>query len=167
MEPGLNFLHFSPRLPGHATMGFLGSLFKKTSSEADFDEAKRERAKFLAVTPTDEESDASNIASGLMLDRKYLECIAAYEAFAAKYPERRGDADSQIGAAHYFLGDFHKAIEFYVSARTNGADESMMDDNLWEACEALVKKGEKTAAQRYLELCPQGSYLKKAQKALS
>ena len=80
---------------------------------------------------------------------------------------QRGDAESQIGAAHYFLGDFHKAIEFYVAARTHGADESMMDDNLWEACEALVNKGEKAAAQRYLELCPEGSYVKKAKKALS
>jgi hypothetical protein len=149
-------------------MGFLGSLFKKTSTEADLDAAKAERAKFLDQTgPADNETAEANYASGLMLDRKYAECIAAYEALAAKYPERRGDADSQIGAAHYFLGDFHKAIEFYVSARKNGADESMMDDNLWEACEALVKKGEKAAAQRYLELCPEGSYVKQAKKALS
>ena len=41
----------------------------------------------------------------------------------------------------------------------------MMDDNLWEACEALVKKGEKAAEGRYLELCPKGSYVKKAQKS--
>lgn len=149
-------------------MGFLGSLFKKTTTEADFDAAKAERAKFLSKSgPGDNETAEANHASGLMLDRKYAECIAAYEALAAKYPERRGDADSQIGAAHYFLGDFHKAIEFYVSARKNGADESMMDDNLWEACEALVKKGEKAAAQRYLELCPEGSYVKQAKKALS
>lgn len=148
-------------------MGFLGSLFKKTTTEADFEGAKKEREKFLSNVTTDEQSSAVNAASGLMLDRKYVECIAAYEALAAKYPERRGDADSQIGAAQYFLGDFNKAIEFYVSARTNGADESMMDDNIWEACEALIKKGEKGAAQRYLELCPQGSYVKKAQKSLS
>jgi tetratricopeptide (TPR) repeat protein len=148
-------------------MGFLSSLFKKTTTEADFDAAKQERAKFLSTVSTDSESDAVNAASGLLLDQKYLECIAAYEALAAKYPHRKGDADSQIGAAHYFLGDFNKAIEFYVSARTHGADESMMDDNLWEACEALVKKGDKAAAQRYLELCPSGSYVKQAKKALS
>lgn len=149
-------------------MGFFSSLFGKTSTEKDFDAAKAEREKFLAKTgPGDDESSAVNAASGLMLDQKYAESIAAYEAIAARYPDRRGEAESQIGAAHYFLGDFHKAIEFYVSARTNGADESMMDDNLWEACEALVKKGEKAAAQRYLELCPNGSYVKKAQKALA
>lgn len=148
-------------------MGFLGSLFKKTSTEADLDAAKQERAKFLAHTTTDKESDEANAASALMLDRKFVECIAAYEAFAQKYPHRRGDADSQIGAAHYFLGDFHKAIEFYVSARTHGADESMMDDNIWEACEALIEKGDRAGAQRYLDLCPGGSYVKKAKKALS
>lgn len=148
-------------------MAFLKSLFTKTSTEADFDAAKKEREKFLSNVTTDAESDAFNAASALMLDRKYVECIAAYEALALKYPERMGDAHSQIGAARYFLGDFHKAIESYVAARTHGADGSMMDDNLWEACEALIKKGEKTAAQRYLELCPDGSYVKKAQKALS
>lgn len=147
-------------------MGFLGSLFKKTSTEAGFDGAKQEREKFLSKVSTDPESDAVNAASGLMLDRKYAECIGAYAALIEKYPHRRGDAESQIGAAHYFLGDLHQAIEFYVSARTHGADASMMDDNLWEACEALVKKGERSAAQKYLELCPDGSYVKKAQKAL-
>ncbi len=102
-----------------------------------------------------------------MLDQKYEQCIAAYKAVAEKYPDELGNAESQIGAAQYFLGDFNGAITSYVAARTHGADESMMDDNIWEACEALVKKGEKSAAQRYLELCPQGSYVKKAQKALS
>lgn len=148
-------------------MAFLKSLFGSTSTEQDFSGAKKRREAFLANATTDAESDAVNAAAGLMLDRKYVECIAAYAAVAEQYPERRGEAESQIGAAHYFLGDLHKAIEFYVLARTHGADESMMDDNLWEACEALVKKGEKAAAQRYLELCPTGSSVKKAQKALS
>ncbi|MDP2269586.1 MAG: hypothetical protein Q8K32_02570 [Archangium sp.] len=147
-------------------MGFLGSFFKKTTTEADFTAAKQEREKYLSTVTTDAESDAVNAAAALMLDRKYAECISAYEALVVKYPARRGDADSQIGACQYFLGDLNKAIEFYASARTHGADESMMDDNIWEACEALINKGEKAAAQRYLELCPKGNYVKKAQKAL-
>lgn len=161
-------------------MGFLSSLFKKTpekqrtsldaklTDEGDFEAAKAMREKFLAVGgDQDGETAEVNAACALMLDRKYDQVKPAWDAIAAKYPHRRGEADSQIGAAEYFKGDFHKAIEFYVSARDNGADESMMDDNIWEACEALVKKGEKAAAQRYLELCPDGSYVKQARKALS
>jgi TolA-binding protein len=148
-------------------MGFLGTLFKKTSNEVDFEGAKRERAAFLSKVTTNSESDAINAAAGLMLDRKYAEAIIAYQDVIARFPSRRGTAESQIGAAHYFLGDFQKAIEFYVAAREHGEDASMMDDNIWEATEALVKKGEKGAAQRYLELCPQGSYVKKAQKLAS
>ena len=147
-------------------MGFLGSLFGKTTREADLDAAKVEREKFLANATTDDVSDALNAASGLLLDQKYAESIAAYRAIIEKYPDERGTAESQVGAAQYFLGQFSEAIDSYVAARSHGADESMMDDNIWEACEALVKKGEKAAAQRYLELCPTGSYLKKAQKAL-
>jgi TolA-binding protein len=148
-------------------MGFLSRLFGKTSEESELDAAKAEREKFLANAETDEVSDAINAASGLLLDRKYAESIAAYLQIIEKYPQERGKAESQIGAAQYFLGQFTEAIESYAAAREHGADPSMMDDNIWEACEALVKKGDKAAAQRYLALCPDGSYVKKAQKALA
>ena len=77
-------------------MGFLSSFFKKSSTDADFNAAKQEREKFLSTVSTDSESDAVNAAAALMLDRNYTECIAAYEAVAAKDPEQRGNADSQI-----------------------------------------------------------------------
>jgi tetratricopeptide (TPR) repeat protein len=147
-------------------MAFLKSLFSRSSTEADFTEAKAAREAFLANAQPDEESDAFNAASGLMLDRKDAECIAAYEALGQRYPERLGDTLSQIGAAQFFLGQLDEAIESYVAARTHGADESMMDDNIWEACEALIRKGQTAAAQRYLELCPTGSFVKQAKKAL-
>jgi TolA-binding protein len=148
-------------------MGFFSSLFGKTSRESDLDAAKAEREKFLAKAETNEVSDALNAASGLLLDQKYAESIAAYRQVIEKYPGERGTAESQIGAAQYFLGQFSEAIGSYAAAREHGADASMMDDNIWEACEALVKQGDKSAAQRYLDLCPDGSYVKKAKKALA
>jgi hypothetical protein len=176
-----DFLHTEGGLRVVPAMGFLSSLFKKKApeqydtslnakltSEADFEAAKVAREKFLSIGGAQGGETAEvNAACGLMLDRKYDEVKPAWDAIAAKYPHRRGEADSQIGAAEFFKGDFHKAIEFYVSARSHGEDESTMDDNIWEACEALVKQGEKSAAQRYLELCPDGSYVKQARKALS
>lgn len=157
-------------------MGFLSSLFKKKQTttvhafagqEADFEAAKQARAEFLEQAPSgDSVSQAFNAASALMLDRKYEACIAAYGELATRFPDRRGDCESQIGAAWYFLKDLNKAIEFYVQARAHGADASMMDDNIWEACEAQLAAGDAAAAQRYLELCPDGSYVKKARKAL-
>jgi TolA-binding protein len=176
-------------------MGFLSSLFKKSRPELplnakvtreegpgpqptslnahlndpkDFAAAKAMREAFFSVAGKQGDETAEvNAACALMLDQKFDEVKPAWDAIAAKYPHRRGEADSQIGAAEFFKGDFHKAIEFYASARSHGEDASMMDDNIWEACEALVKKGDKAAAQRYLELCPEGSYVKQARKALS
>jgi TolA-binding protein len=150
-------------------MGFLSSLFKKSTTEADLADAKKEREAFLAQPnlTTDDASKAINAAADLMLHQKFAEAIAAYTDVMERFPDRRGTAESQIGAAHYFLGDFHQAMTFYAAARDHGENASMMDDNLWEAAEALVKKGEKAAAQKYLDLCPTGSNVKKAKKALS
>jgi TolA-binding protein len=150
-------------------MGFFTTLFKKSTTEADLEGAKKERDAFLGQPnlTTDDASKAINAAADLMLHKKFAEAIAAYTGVMDRYPDHRGTAESQIGAAHYFLGDFHQAMAFYAAAREHGESASMMDDNIWEAAEALVKNGEKAAAQKYLDLCPTGSYVKKAKKALS
>jgi hypothetical protein len=105
----------------------------------------------------------------LLATQKFDEAIAAYEAIAADFPHRRGDAESQIGAAYYFKGDYIRAIELYVAARENGADSDMMDDNIWEAVETLANATKDADAKRrwlarYLELCPRGKYQKYALK---
>lgn len=147
------------------------TLKARLSDESQFEAARKEREEFLEFAaefggPQSGELAEVNAACGLMLDRKYDEVKLAWDAIGTKYPHRRGQADSQIGAAEFFQGHFHKAIELYVTARANGANPESMDFNIWEACEVLVKQGEKAAAQRYLELCPDGAFAEQARNAL-
>jgi len=148
-------------------MGLFDFLTGKKSTQAQMETAKKERDKFLSGAKVDDESAKWNHASGLMLEQRFQESIAAYEALAVEFPERRHDAESQIGAAYFFLGQLEQALEMYVRAHEHGFDKDMSDDNIWEACEALASKGHKQFLSRYLELFPHGKYVKKAQKLLS
>jgi tetratricopeptide (TPR) repeat protein len=90
-----------------------------------------------------------------------------YKKLSESYPAKKGLFDSQVGVACYFLGDYDKAIEYYVSALNNGGHKSMMDDNIWEATEALYgKTKDKSKVEYYLTLFPAGSHKKVADKIM-
>ena len=147
------------------TFGFVS---EDSNKGITMDKAQYLQEAFLATMQQDDLSEQFNAAAKLMMNQSYQGCIQAYHALAEKYPDRKGDCQSQIGAAYYFLGDYDQAIENYLSARKNGIDPDMMDDNLWEACEALYKKTQdKTHISKYLEYCPAGNYAKKANKILA
>ena len=132
-----------------------------------FEQAQKLRDSFLSVMSQDDEDRAFNAAAGLMLKGAFQQTIEAYQSLAEKYPSRLGDCESQIGAAYHFLKQYDKAIEYYRSAEKNGADRSTMDDNTWEACLAAFKKtNDKSYINKYLELYPNGNYVKKANKLL-
>ncbi|MFN8285411.1 MAG: hypothetical protein U0V74_01590 [Chitinophagales bacterium] len=133
-----------------------------------FEEAKQAREAFLTMLDTSEpKSKLVNAASGMLLNKNFDGAIEAYQKIAEKYPEAAADCESQIGAAWYFKGDYKKAIEGYVAALNKGADKGMMDDNIWEAAEALYKAdGNKEHLQNYLSIFPEGQYAKQARKAL-
>ncbi|MEO1299940.1 MAG: hypothetical protein AAFW75_30055 [Cyanobacteria bacterium J06636_16] len=133
-----------------------------------FEEAQQARAKFLAVLDQDDESAAFNAATELLISQAFRESITAHTKLLEKYPNRKGHCQSQIGAAYYFLEDYPLAINFYVAARKHGADAEMMDDNIWEACEAIYKReNDKSAIARYKQLCPSGNYRKQASEILA
>ncbi len=74
-----------------------------------------------------------NEATGLLLDKRYHDAIAAFQAYAERFPERRGDSYGSIGAAHFFLGAYEEAIGWYRAAITHGADAQKMQENIAEA----------------------------------
>ncbi|MEQ9072757.1 MAG: tetratricopeptide repeat protein [Sandaracinaceae bacterium] len=118
--------------------------FMKVSRPAsvDFGDAKAAREQFMKHVDTGSaDNQAVNAAAALMLDRRFDESRRAYLAVAEQFPERRGDAYSQVGAACYFLGEYAVAIEWYERALAHGADPSMMRDNIDEAREALGARG--------------------------
>eukprot|EP01041_Mallomonas_annulata_P032156 gene32156-54589_t len=148
-------------------MGFFDSLFgKKKTTLADAD---KKNDTYIAANPTpaNDENGMMRQAAKLMSSQKFAESIELYTKLANDYPAKRGLYESQVGVGHFFLGDYEKAFETYVTAWKNGADAGMMDDNIWEAAEALYKKnGNKSWVEQYLQHFPKANHKKAAEKIL-
>ncbi len=149
-------------------MGLFNFLFAK--KKVTLEEADEMNKKIIAENPepADNEDALMRQASSAMTSGKFEKSVELYQKLANDYPDKKGLYLGQVGAAYFFLNDFNKAIEYYLSAKENGADTDMMDDNIWEASEAIYEKDkDKSAIQKYLEYYPNGSYVKKANKILS
>ncbi|AUP81105.1 tetratricopeptide repeat protein [Flavivirga eckloniae] len=148
-------------------MGLFDSLFGK--KKMTLEQANEKNQKHISENPKpkDDEDSLLRQASSALTSGKFNDSIELYKKLAVSYPEKKGLYLSQIGVAYYFLKDYVKAIGFYSEAKDNGADSRMMDDNIWEACEAIYNSNnDKAAIEKYLEYYPNGSYVKKAKKIL-
>jgi hypothetical protein len=141
-------------------------LFAKVSEDPDVavhpDTAAMLQDEFFQTFGSGGESRAFAMATRLLLEREYEASIAAFRLFAERYPGRAGDTENQIGAASFFLGRYREAVAHYAASRAHGFDSGMADDNIWEACEAAHRRGDRDAAALYLEHCPNGRYAAKA-----
>jgi tetratricopeptide (TPR) repeat protein len=148
-------------------MGLFDSLFGK--KKMTLEDADKKNDDFISKNPVakNDENEMMRNASKLMTSGKYAESLELYKKLSEGYPGNKGLYDGQIGAAYYFLGDYDKAIEYYVSGMNNGGNKSMMDDNIWEATEALYNKTkDKSKLEYYNSLFPGGNSKKKAEKLL-
>ncbi|WP_400078148.1 tol-pal system YbgF family protein [Winogradskyella sp. R77965] len=132
------------------------------------EKAKALRKQFLETVPhQDKRSKQFNLASAMLLSKAYDFSIDSYKFLMTKYPDAKAECQSQIGACYYFKREYKKAIEYYLKARTNGANESMMDYNVWEAYLAIYNANKNsTSMLNYLEYFPEGKYSKKAKKMI-
>jgi tetratricopeptide (TPR) repeat protein len=157
-------------------MGLFDTLFGK--KKITLDDADKINDEFIKNSPVaiNDENEMMRNASKLMSSKKHSESIDLYTKLSESYPKNKGLYESQIGANYYFLGDYEKAIEYYVSAMNNGSNKNMMDDNIWEAAEAFSKLqtpakdgsiiNTKSLIEKYIEIFPNGSYVKKAKNIL-
>jgi len=148
-------------------MGLFDFLFGK--KKMTLETADKTNDKFIAKNPvpTNDENDLMRKAAKSMSSQNFAEAIELYTQLANRYPTNKGLYEGQIGAAYYFLGDYAKAIESYTSALHNGGDKNMMDDNIWEAAEAIYgQTKDKKAIEEYVIVFPNGNYKKKAEKLL-
>lgn len=150
-------------------MGFFDFLFGK-KKKMTLDEANEVNKDFVKKNPEakDNENALMRQASSFLTSGRFEEAAKGYTELANAYPEKKGLYLSQVGAAYYFLKQYDKAIANYVESRNNGMDEDMIDDNIWEACEAIHERdGSTDTFNTYLKHCPNGSYAKKAKKFLA
>ena len=160
-------------------MGLFSRLFKKKkknkdlvahSNDLSMEEIEKIQLSLKDKMDADVYNSIFNQACRLIPKGQYEEAIAMFSVIEENSTDthEKGNCQNQIGVCHFFLGDFEKAIGFYVQSYKSGFNKSMMDDNIWEACEELMKKdGDKAKwAQYYLSILPDGNYAGKAQKSL-
>jgi len=165
-------------------MGLFSGLFKKkekpifkkkdelfaNSAKVSMEEMEAVQEFLEEKMDPDEYNSSFNKACRLIPQRQYTEAITMFESIRGNSADayEKGSCENQIGACHFFLGDFEKALEFYIKSFHSGYDKRVIDYNIWEACEELMKiDGNKAKwSQHYLELLPDGEYARKAKKNL-
>ncbi len=157
-------------------MGFFSGLFKKDkdlvahSNDLSMKEIENIQNNLKDKMDADVYNSTFNQACRLIPKGEYAEAITQFTTIEEKTTDshEKANCQNQIGVCHFFLGDFEKAIEHYVLALNGGFDKRMMDDNIWEACEELMKKdGDKAKwSNHYLQILPEGNYAGKAKKNL-
>lgn len=165
-------------------MGLFGRLFKKKekplvkrkdelvadSSRLSMEEMEQIQELLEDNMDADEYHSAFNQACRLIPKRRYAEAIlqftSIHETTSDSY--EKASCENLIGACHFFLGDFEQALKFYTQSLDSGYDKEVVDYNIWEVCEELIKRdGNQSKWSRYyLELLPDGEYARKAKKKL-
>ncbi len=163
-------------------MGLFGNLFKKkekpivkkkdellaNSSKVSMEEMEEIQVLLKDRMDADDYNSVFNQACRLIPQGRYTEAITLFESVHKHSTDdyEKGSCESQIGACHFFLGDFENALEFYTRSFHSGYDKNVVDFNIWEACEELMKIDGNMArwSQYYLGVFPNGDYAKKAKK---
>ncbi|MEO1654834.1 MAG: tetratricopeptide repeat protein [Bacteroidota bacterium] len=81
-----------------------------------------------------------NLAAQLMTGGRYQESLVCLDKLIEAYPKEAGSYLNLKGANYFYLGEFEKAIEFYLQALEAGEDAGMIDYNVWESCVELIKQ---------------------------
>lgn len=158
-------------------MGLFDSFFGKKKNDLvthtnhlSMDEMSRIQDSLADKMNPADYNNTFNQACRLVPKGKYAEAMVMFENVKANTEDmdQKGTCDNQIGVCYFFLEEYEKAIESYASSFQNGFDKDMADDNIWEACEKLMKKENDKVkwARHYISILPQGNYLSKAQKLL-
>lgn len=159
-------------------MGLFDSFFGKKKDNLiahtngmSMEEMERVQNELRDKMDSNDYNNTFNQACRLVPKGKYTEALTMFEQVKENTSdiEKKGTCDNQIGVCYFFLGDYEKAISFYVSSLKNAFDKDMADDNIWEACEKLMQKDSDTQkwALHYLSFLPNGNYAKKAKQFLS
>jgi pentatricopeptide repeat protein len=106
-------------------------------------------------------------ADKLLREGPFEMSIRMYEALIKKYPEERDRYENGIGSAYVKLGQYEKAIEFYLKAKSHGMHPDISDKHIWDACQKQYKHtGQSELLENYHVYSPEGKYLSQAETLL-
>ncbi len=108
------------------------------------------------------------LADQLLREGPYEASIEMYNALIKKYPEERDRYENGIGTAYMKLGQFDKAIEYYLASLDHGMHPAITDKNIWDVCQKQHKEsGEDVHIESYLSYFPEGKYTIQAKVILN
>ncbi|MCH2043162.1 MAG: tetratricopeptide repeat protein [Saprospiraceae bacterium] len=98
-----------------------------------------------------------NLASQMMTKGAFAEAASAFGKLAERFPEYSANLWNCIGACHFYLKEYEKALPYYKKALKAGAILGHIEYNIWETCVALVNdtgdRNEKMRWKFYYEEC--------------
>jgi|GEM_PF-1686311 len=99
------------------------------------------------------------LADKLLREGPFEASIQMYQALIQKYPEERDRYENGIGSAYLKLGDYQKAIEYYITARSHGMHPDITDKHIWDACQKHHRvTGATYLLESYFHYCKDGKY---------
>ena len=78
-------------------------------------------------------------AASLMEQQRFAEAASAWETIARNDPQNAPMASMQTGAAHFFLQQFERAVEWYAFAGSLGFDANEVAEHIEEARQAAAR----------------------------
>lgn len=86
---------------------------------------------------------------------------------AKKTPKEKALFLFQMAESKYIIGNYKSAINYYIQAMENGADEDAMDDCIWQSFQkAYEVNKDEYFVKKYFDWVPSGAYQAEANALL-
>lgn len=123
--------------------------------------------KILYFLDNRSQGEQIQLADKLLREGPFEASIQMYSALIQKYPEERDRYENGIGSAYLKLGDFYKALEYYITARSHGMHPDITDKHIWDACFKQFKQtGDIFYVEKYFDHTDNGKYTAQANELL-
>jgi tetratricopeptide (TPR) repeat protein len=102
--------------------------------------ASEQRKAVAQIMQSSEFYAKTSVADWLLFEKNHTGAIALYDRIAIDHPEETGFCLRSIGTAHYFLGNYETAIDFYQNALARGEDPEIIAADISEARDAIMMR---------------------------
>ncbi len=132
------------------------------STNLDFPIKHKTEKEFLRRYIQEEQEESFMLAAHLLHSKLYESALKAYKLLKEKYPAESAICDKQIGKAYYELGNYKKALRYYISANVRNP-ELQLEENIYKCCLTLMEECKNETRSYWIDmyesLYPEGKYL--------
>jgi tetratricopeptide (TPR) repeat protein len=119
---------------------FLSSVLQQSAPSSQV--ASEQRKTLAQIMQSSDFCAKTSVADWLLFEKNHDGAITLYNRIAVDHPEETGFCLRSIGTAHYFLGDYETAIDFYQKALAGGEDPEIIAADISEARDAIMMRNQ-------------------------